>query len=911
MPHFVDKEAKCVAARRQTSVIDCHFLGRLLSADGYYRPCCWAVVSRGPRRSVAYCGRPQILSTRIVRDCGANEMYAFMRLIRRLLTRAIGVRGNVEGLVSDHLLGWAYSSDKTQTNVAVGIYVNGTLLAQAPANIYRADLKAAGIGTGHYGFSIPITSLLLDLIDANGGQVDLCLIRRKPVRIGQWTFARCPNRHQTPCGTIAPISKDAPDLQKLIYADLYNLKHACNSTHVSSRLPQKLPQNRAKLFSSRDYLSPQKPLQSPMFCYAEFVRIKEKHDEAFQTKNAASTVGEFFKYYINDYSAQRGGLRVPLSCEALDYLNTQVDVDGRPTVLTRALCASLEDSPKGRIRTDDESLDSILYWWVQSRAPALHCEDCLVTGPMIARLCRPNSTFAGQYWSVSDFMIRLAQDTPAFSDLNLRTADGRRSLGCALLILSMSRPDYLRYFPAGLVDALLETSQGPSALEVFCADMGVAIVGLDKDRFAAVLHASNFNLERLEFATFTAEGHRLELAQLPETAQPDTPVDVQIIGPFKKTSGLGQATRLSAMMLEQSRFSVNKVDFGLNNPSPEQFSGTIETQGYRQAKINLLHLNAESIPLAFAYEPDVFSDAYNIGYVFWELDSPSECHYLGMDLLDEIWVSSQFGLRVFKPHSDVPVNNVGMSFDSLPNLDKAAARHFLRKTANISATDFTFLVTFDSYSFVQRKNPLGVLRAFQLAFPSEVPENKTVRLVIKTQNRTNIADPVQVEIWTQIDALVAADARIVLIDATLPYEDLLRLKTGADAYLSLHRAEGWGFGIIEAMNLGVPVVCTHYSGNEDFCWEDTCWPVKYTLRQLGPNDYIYVSKGQKWADPDCDDAAQQMRELRNNPDEASRRAAVAKAFVQDKFGQSVIAQRYRQRLDAIFADMDKTPNRFP
>ena len=106
-------------------------------------------------------------------------------------------------------------------------------------------------------------------------------------------------------------------------------------------------------------------------------------------------------------------------------------------------------------------------------------------------------------------------------------------------------------------------------------------------------------------------------------------------------------------------------------------------------------------------------------------------------------------------------------------------------------------MAFDSFSFVQRKNPLGVLQAFMAAFAADTQ----VRLVIKTQNRARVHDPVQSRIWDAVDKAVAADARIVVIDETLPYADLLSLKAGSDCSLSLHKSEGWGFGMIEAWRL--------------------------------------------------------------------------------------------------------------
>jgi glycosyltransferase involved in cell wall biosynthesis len=471
------------------------------------------------------------------------------------------------------------------------------------------------------------------------------------------------------------------------------------------------------------------------------------------------------------------------------------------------------------------------------QARNLYCEDCLVPQAYVDLLAAEQGPI-GQDWPLSVFMMRLAAEMPELSVLPTGTEAGRRDLTCALMILALSRPDILRYMPtAGLDKALRRTAEtGQTPLARFCTEMGQPQEDLTRQSYAAALRPAGFDLERMRFMTLTAEGHRAEFARFAELRDggaAELRGDIQVIGPFRKASGLGQATRLSADLLERAGYTVHRVDFALDNPSPEDAARVAATD-IRPARINLFHLNAETVPLAAAYLPDAFSSAYNIAYVFWELDSPGACHPLGLDLVDEIWVAPEWGVEVFQPHTDKPVVNVGMSFETLPEIDRTDARRFMEHTAQVPPKSFVFLVTFDSFSFMMRKNPLGVIEAFTRAFKDE-PE---VRLVLKTQNRTRVADPAQAGIWQAVDAAVQQDARIVLINETLPYEDILRLKTGADAYLSLHRSEGWGFGMIEAMNLRVPVVATAYSGNMDFCTPDTCWLVDYSLTEVGPQAYI-------------------------------------------------------------------------
>ena len=297
----------------------------------------------------------------------------------------------------------------------------------------------------------------------------------------------------------------------------------------------------------------------------------------------------------------------------------------------------------------------------------------------------------------------------------------------------------------------------------------------------------------------------------------------------------------------------------------------------------------------------MFTGAYNIGYFFWELDKPAYCHYLGMELLDEIWVSTDYGLQIYQADArGKPVVNVGMCYEDTIGITRADARAFVNSRFRLDDSHYVCLVAFDSFSFVQRKNPVAVLQAFQQAF-RDVPQ---ARLVVKTQNRDSVFDPVQVHLWDRVEAITAKDHRIMVMNETLGYNDLLRLKAGSDCYVSLHKSEGWGFGMIEAMNLGVPVICTAYSGNMDFCSPDTVWLVEYDEAQLRPGDYIFVRKGSVWAEPRVADAARQLRAAFDDPAARAAKAEAAHADIRARFSVQAITRRYGDRVRTILKGLD-------
>lgn len=809
---------------------------------------------------------------------------AFRSRLRGPAARLRGFRGHLDGEIGGALVGWVQLVP-ARRDVRVGLYVKGALLAQAPAHAYRGDVAALGYGSGHGGFVLPLTDEIRDMVAANGGRAEVRVISARGHLLGQWR----PDPPDT-APRAAPLVPGSAPLARWLYADLTRLAHRLAAPAPPAWTPRPTPPVQARMFGTQDYLNGG-DLPAPLFAYAEFLRLRDRLDTRFDPARIPDDIPRFLAHYLSDYSATRGGLRIPLSAGAIAWFNAPARTDAPPCGPSRAACLFSGGGAEPTGAKANSPLDRI-YHWAAGQAWALHCEDCLVPPDHIAALAALSEGAAGQPWGLSEFLLRLRAETAELIPLPIDTEKGRRDLTCAALVMAITRPDFLRYIPPASIDAALSGG----VLADFCASMGQPLPGLDRAGYTRALLLAGFDLDRMTFTCFTAEGHRAEFARF---APPQNdPMDIQIIGPFGKASGLGQATRLSAQMLEQAGYDVHRVHFTLDNPSPEDAARVAATE-FRPARVNLCHLNAETLPLAAAYLPDVFSGSYTIAYPFWELDSPGACHFLGLDMVDELWVSTGFGLSTFQPWTDKPVVNVGMSYEDLPEIPRAPARAALETRIGAGPGDFTFLVTFDSFSFLMRKNALGVIEAFSRAFPQDAPDAPPVRLVLKTQNRARVADPAQAALWHRIDTALRADPRLTLMDETLPYDQVLQLKKGADAYVSLHRAEGWGFGMIEAMTLGVPVLATGYSGNMDYCDAETCWLVDYTLTEVGPQDYIFVRPGQMWAEPDLDHAAAQMRALYADPDTRRSRTTAALARVRREFSQSAIAARYDARMRPI------------
>lgn len=795
------------------------------------------------------------------------------RLMRAKLATQ-GYRGNLDGCFDGCLMGWATTRGDCAANI--GLFAGQKLLSKTTANIFRDDLRAANCGNGYHGFSVPLTDALLSTLAQLGGKLSVHILdgRNPTIGLAKLTGADKPAANTVPPTTDLLKNHLFGDFQALaqLLANPQQQKFGL-STAVAKSLLADRPDN-------------------GLPAYVDYVRLRYKQDREFDIAGPADETDHFLHWYLAAYSPLRGGKRVPMSGRLIDHYNEPITIGGVRTSLTRAHWAFLMGVRPILHSMDFGNRDWVewaMYWWAAHQVRALYCEDCLVPDDYIQTLGTAKPQFAGQDYPLSAFLMRLAKETPGLSGLDVTLRCDREKIVFSALTMAANRPDYLRYIPNECMALALSNTSNSPLYRFLRSLSGEAKFEATSAKLVDAFQALDASAQSRSQPT-------------PKPALSGHAIPLQIIGPFEKASGLGQAARLSAKSLSGAGSTPNLFDFDLDNPAPEGFSVNPELSTLKPAKVNLLHLNAESVPLAFAYLPDVFSNAYNIGYFFWELDSPADCHALGLDLLDEIWVSSDYGVEIFQPHTDKPVVNVGMCVEEVGELDRAQARAYVTAKTGAKPGEFVFLTSFDSFSFIQRKNPLAAIQAFKDAFL----KTQKVKLVIKTQNRTKIRDAAQAKVWDDFSLAVVNDRRITVIDETLDYADLLKLKKGCDCYVSLHRSEGWGFGMIEAMNLGLPVLCTGYSGNMEFCRPDTAWLVDYKLVSPKSDDYIFVRPGQKWAHPDVAHAAKLMRKIVNDPSKRRARASAARALVQNEFTPAAIGRRYQARLTEIGASLSHT-----
>nr|WP_315226308.1 glycosyltransferase [uncultured Limnohabitans sp.] len=320
------------------------------------------------------------------------------------------------------------------------------------------------------------------------------------------------------------------------------------------------------------------------------------------------------------------------------------------------------------------------------------------------------------------------------------------------------------------------------------------------------------------------------------------PFGLNIYGFAYGELGIGEDLRMAVECCEVAGipFHVVNVDAGDTRQADmhlkDKVSDSTEPPPYNT---NLFCLPAfDTVSRVFMQKGAAVFEGYrNIGWWPWELSVfPKAWRPHAFELVDEVWASSQFLYDMYKQATDKPVKLVPLA------VSVARMKPYPRKHYGLPEKKFLFLYIFDFNSSVARKNPMAAVQAFKQAF---APNDHSVGLVFKTMN-TKPNNPE----WQAFLKECQTDKRIQLITETLDRPAVLGLINACDAYVSLHRAEGFGRTLAEAMLLGKPVIATNYSGNVDFMQNELAHPVEFILIKLDKSSYQWVDAEDRavWAD---------------------------------------------------------------
>jgi glycosyltransferase involved in cell wall biosynthesis len=347
---------------------------------------------------------------------------------------------------------------------------------------------------------------------------------------------------------------------------------------------------------------------------------------------------------------------------------------------------------------------------------------------------------------------------------------------------------------------------------------------------------------------------------------------ITVAGLLSAATGLGEGARLAHAALRRLGIAAGvcdlsrhfgQADLTFEPPpcSPDDDGGTL-----------IVHLNAPHLPLALAIIGRRRVRGRRIvGYWAWELDILPSSWERGLGYVHEVWVPSEFVAGAVRRRTKLPVRVVPHPVAAPP------ASGLGREGFGVPERAFVALAVLDMGSGYERKHPAGAVRAFRQAFG----DDPDAMLLLKVVGGGRAPWAVR-----EIETACAGAANIRLLQATLSREDQGALLRTADVVLSLHRSEGFGLVLAEAMRLGVPSVATGWSGNMQFMTESTAALVAHRLVPVRDRQGIYREKGALWAEPDVAHAADWLQRLRAEPELRRRIGEAARASAEQSFGDA-------------------------
>lgn len=371
------------------------------------------------------------------------------------------------------------------------------------------------------------------------------------------------------------------------------------------------------------------------------------------------------------------------------------------------------------------------------------------------------------------------------------------------------------------------------------------------------------------------------------TAPPPPPATyapgVNVVGFLRGELGIGESARLLVQALDAAGVPREAVPVETHLSSRQRAAGPTGTARPAPLATTVLCVNSDLTPAVASALPVAFDGTYRIGMWYWEVEELPASQHGGFAAVDEVWVATDFIRAAVEPHTDLPVRTL------TPPLPQRPAGAPVDRAALGLPDAPLFLFAFDYLSTAERKNPLGLVDAFCRAFG---PQDGPV-LVVKSINADQ--RPADAE---RLRLRVAGLPHVLLLEDYLDADRRDALMAACDCYVSLHRSEGLGLTMAEAMAWGKPVIATRYSGNLQFMTDENSYLVDWTPTPV-PADAAPYPAGATWAQPDLDHAARLMREVVADPEAARARGERAARDIAERHSPAAAGAAIASRLAEI------------
>lgn len=376
----------------------------------------------------------------------------------------------------------------------------------------------------------------------------------------------------------------------------------------------------------------------------------------------------------------------------------------------------------------------------------------------------------------------------------------------------------------------------------------------------------------------------------------ERPLAVELAGYLGAAVGVGEAARRYVAALRSVGVEVLERDVSLAGRDlvvPQFSDSSSPSPTPNPISFNLVCLNPEQmIPYLDGTDGPPRAGRHTIGIWSWEVDVLPEGWTDAAARLDDIWTYSSFAAGLIGA-------GVGVQVKSIP---PPVSRASVTSPPPITLPEgFTVLTMFDFLSTLERKNPLGAIDAFKRAFRAQ--DGST--LIVKSVNGRHRPE-------RQAEIVAATEGRpdIVLVDQTMSGPERDGLIAACDCYLSLHRSEGHGMPLAEAMAAGKPVVATDFGGNTEFMTEQNSYLIPCTLTTVGIGVEHYPPDA-SWAEPDIEVAARLLRGVAEHREDAMRHAAQGQLDVLATLSPEAVGARILADLEQLVAADKKKHSSHP
>lgn len=382
-----------------------------------------------------------------------------------------------------------------------------------------------------------------------------------------------------------------------------------------------------------------------------------------------------------------------------------------------------------------------------------------------------------------------------------------------------------------------------------------------------------------------------------EAINNDHRLRIAYFGPWNYDNGLGGASRELIGALRKTDFQLNIYPIKKPFHIHRLIGPAIEILDYDgRPDVAIVHLNPDSWHLLTDEQKEIITSAkQRIGYWVWETDTLPPAWRHDLYSVDRIWAPSTYCAEIFATEVGVPVDVVPHPVQvphSIPDNRNSLLRRF-----QINPDQRVILYIFDGSSYLIRKNPEALVRAFAA---SKLAESGWL-LVLKVKHLHD-----RPEAGKALTELVNATLGVRIIDATLDSEEIINLLAAADIYVSPHCSEGFGLTVAEAMALGKPVVATDFSGTRDFLNISCGYPVSAKAITLTENHGHYL-KGHGWAKIDEFELATTLARAADDVlnGSAEEIGSMARANIATLLSYDSVASAIKKSISATVKDTDR------